>query len=470
MKPTLQLKLSQQLNLTPQLQQSIRLLQLSTLELNQELERIIQENPLLELNENWDTKPFETQKAENDTHPDHDLDEKNTTQTEQDTEWLESSSTSNFTQNEDYEIPQLAAEPTTLRNYLTQQLSLSQVPDREKKIAGLLVDSLNDDGYLTQDLDELLSILPDELGIEIEDLNQALTCLQHLDPPGVGARNLQECLLLQLESLPENTAHKKQAIRVVTQHLDMLASHDYALIKKLLKCDDQSLRAIQKLIVNLNPRPGSDFNSTDTRYIIPDIIVSKVNGVWIANQNINALPKLNINHYYANILRQKHDESSKILSNQLNEAKWLIKNLEQRSSTILKVSNAIVERQQQFFEHGEIAMRPLILREIAESLELHESTVSRVTTQKFMHTPRGIFELKYFFGSHVTTDTGGSCSATAIRALIKQLIQKENPKKPLSDNKIAGILEEQGIVVARRTIAKYRESMQILPANLRKTF
>lgn len=470
MKPTLQLKLSQQLNLTPQLQQSIRLLQLSTLELNQELDRIIQENPLLELNENWDIKPFEIQKAEDDTHPDHDLDEKNTTQTEQDTEWLENSSTSNFTQNEDYEIPQLAAEPATLRNYLTQQLSLSQVPEREKKIVGLLVDSLNDDGYLTQDLDELLSILPDELGIEIDDLNQALTCLQHLDPPGVGARNLQECLLLQLESLPENTAHKKQAIRVVTQYLDILASHDYALIKKLLKCDDKSLRAVQKLIVNLNPRPGSDFNATDTRYIIPDIIVSKVNGVWVANLNINALPRLNINHYYANIVRQKHDESSKIMSNQLIEAKWLIKNLEQRSSTILKVSNAIVERQQQFFEHGEIAMRPLILREIADSLELHESTVSRVTTQKFMHTPRGIFELKYFFGSHVTTDTGGSCSATAIRALIKQLIQKENPKKPLSDNKIAGILEEQGIVVARRTIAKYRESMQILPANLRKTF
>lgn len=470
MKPTLQLKLSQQLNLTPQLQQSIRLLQLSTLELNQELDRIIQENPLLELNENWDIKPFEIQKAEDDTHPDHDLDEKNTTQTEQDTEWLENSSTSNFTQNEDYEIPQLAAEPATLRNYLTQQLSLSQVPEREKKIVGLLVDSLNDDGYLTQDLDELLSILPDELGIEIDDLNQALTCLQHLDPPGVGARNLQECLLLQLESLPENTAHKKQAIRVVTQYLDILASHDYALIKKLLKCDDKSLRAVQKLIVNLNPRPGSDFNAADTRYIIPDIIVSKVNGVWVANLNINALPRLNINHYYANIVRQKHDESSKIMSNQLIEAKWLIKNLEQRSSTILKVSNAIVERQQQFFEHGEIAMRPLILREIADSLELHESTVSRVTTQKFMHTPRGIFELKYFFGSHVTTDTGGSCSATAIRALIKQLIQKENPKKPLSDNKIAGILEEQGIVVARRTIAKYRESMQILPANLRKTF
>ncbi|SER32484.1 RNA polymerase sigma-54 factor [Nitrosomonas sp. Nm51] len=473
MKPTLQLKLSQQLNLTPQLQQSIKLLQLSTLELNQEIERLIQENPLLELSENWDIKPFETEESENDQQPHNMSDEKDTAQTDHDfdldMEWYESGSTSHTTQNEDYEIPQMAAEPASLRNYLSQQLSLSHATEREKQIISLLIDSLNDDGYLTQDLDELLTILPAELGIEIGDLNRALVYLQHMDPPGVGARNLQECLLLQLQSLPENNAHKRQAIRIVTQYLDILASHDYTLIKKLLKCDDKCLRAVQKLIVNLNPRPGSDFNSANARYIIPDIIVNKVNDVWVANLNVNAFPKLNINHFYANILKQTHDEASKSMSNQLIEARWLIKNLQQRSRTILKVSNAIVERQQQFFEHGEIAMRPLILREIAESLSLHESTVSRVTTQKFMLTPRGIFELKYFFGSHVTTDTGGACSATAIRALIKQLIQKENPRKPLSDNKIAGILEQQGIVVARRTIAKYRESMQIPPANLRKT-
>ncbi|MCP5242311.1 MAG: RNA polymerase factor sigma-54 [Burkholderiales bacterium] len=473
MKPSLQLKLSQQLNLTPQLQQSIRLLQLSTLELNQEIERLVQENPLLELNENWNIKSFESEEPENDQQSDNNaLNENDTTQTDldHDMDLFESGGTSHITQNEDYEIPQIAAEQPTLRNYLTQQLSLSQVSERGKKIISLLIDSLNDDGYLTQDLDELLTILPAELGIEIEDLNQALAQLQHLDPPGVGARNLQECLLLQLQSLPENTVHKRQAVRIVTQYLDILASHDYALIKKLLKCDDQTLRAVQKLILNLNPRPGSDFNSANARYIIPDIIVSKVNGAWVANLNVSAFPRLNINHFYANILKQRNDEASKSLSNQLNEAKWLIKNLQQRSRTILKVSNAIVEKQQQFFEHGEIAMRPLILREIAESLGLHESTVSRVTTQKFMYTPRGIFELKYFFGSHVTTETGGACSATAIRALIKQLIQKENSKKPLSDNKIAGILEQQGIVVARRTIAKYRESMQIPPANLRKTF
>ncbi len=473
MKPSLQLKLSQQLNLTPQLQQSIRLLQLSTVELNQEIERIIQENPLLELNENWNTKSFDTQEPHHDTQS-NTTDEKNTSSPDQDQDhnmdWFESNNVSYTTQNDDYDTPQIAAEPLSLRNYLNQQVSLSQASEKEKKIINLLIDSLDEDGYLTQDLDELLDMLPAELEIKITDLNQALQSLQHLEPSGVGARNLQECLLLQLHSLPEETAHRKQAIRIVTEHLDVLASHDYTLIKKILKCDDHSLRAIQKLIINLNPRPGSEFNSTYARYIIPDIIVNKINGTWVANLNIDALPRLNINHFYANILKQKQNESSSGLSNQLNEAKWLIKNLQQRSSTILKVSSAVVERQQQFFEHGEIAMKPLILREIAETLKLHESTVSRVTTQKFMHTPRGIFELKYFFGSHVATDTGGACSATAIRALIKQLIQKENPKKPLSDNKISGILEEQGIVVARRTIAKYRESMQIPPANLRKTF
>ncbi|MDR4515996.1 MAG: RNA polymerase factor sigma-54 [Nitrosomonas sp.] len=472
MKPTLQLKLSQQLNLTPQLQQSIRLLQLSTLELNQEIDRMIQENPLLELSESWNTKPFESQESEDDSQQDTTSQENNTLQTDQDhsLDWPENGSPLHNVQNEEYEMPQLAANPLNLREYLNQQISLSQISDREKKIVSLLIDSLDDDGYLKLDLDELHEILPEELGISIDDLNQALTSLQDLDPVGVGARNLQECLLLQLKNLPEDTPHRNQAIRIVTQYLDELASHDFTLIKKLLKCDDKCLRAIQKLITNLNPKPGSDFDSTSTRYIIPDIIVSKVHGVWTASLNMGAIPRLNINHFYANILKQKHDESSQVLTSQLNEAKWLIKNIQQRSSTILKVSNAIVERQQQFFEHGEIAMRPLILREIAESLGLHESTVSRVTTQKFMHTPRGIFELKYFFGSSVSTDTGGACSATAIRALIKQLIQKENTKKPLSDNKIAGVLEEQGIVVARRTIAKYRESMQIPPANLRKTF
>ncbi|SFE78107.1 RNA polymerase factor sigma-54 [Nitrosomonas sp. Nm166] len=487
MKPTLQLKITQQLKLTPQLQQSIRLLQLSTLELNQEIERIVQENPLLELCEDWNAPEIDflstTSEYSDPTDLDTDLksapsemalSETITTSEEDyihDTEWFQESFFSyGAHEDDDHEAPQIPAKPLNLREYLTFQVScLSQISEHEKKITGFLIDSLDDNGYLPQPLNELMEILPAELGISLNDLQHALNYLQRLDPPGVGARDLQECLMLQLQALPDDVAHRDQALKVVREYLDMLASHDFAQIKRLLACDGQSLRAIQKLITHLNPKPGAEFNPQSERYIVSDITVTKNNGVWIAHLNIDALPKLGVNHLYANILKQAHHSSARGLASQLNEAKWLIKNIQQRSNTILRVARAIVARQQQFFEHGEVAMRPLVLREIAETLNLHESTISRVTTQKFMYTPRGIFELKYFFASHVATDSGGACSATAIRALIKQLIQEENSKKPLSDNKIANILEQQGIVVARRTIAKYRESLHIPAANLRKS-
>ena len=481
MKPTLQLKLSQQLRLTPQLQQSIRLLQLSTLELNQEIERIVQENPLLELGEEWHAPVAESSFEHSESEDSADFDsvppevaasevkEEPGENIESDSDWPQENIFSQGTyEDDDHEAPQIPARPLNLREHLNFQICLSQISEREKSIISLLIDSLNEDGYLLQDLDELMEMLPAELGISLDDLQGALKYLQCLDPSGVGARNLQECLVLQLQALPDD-GYRDQAIKVVQEYLEILASHDFGQIKKLLACDDQSLRAIQKLIVNLNPKPGAQFNSQSERYIVPDITVTKKSGGWRANLNMAAIPRLNINHLYANILKQEH-HSSRGLVSQLNEAKWLIKNIQQRSSTILKVASAIVERQQQFFEHGEVAMRPLVLRDIAETLNLHESTVSRVTTQKFMYTPRGIFELKYFFGSHVSTDSGGACSATAIRALIKQLIQEENPRKPLSDNRISTILEQQGIVVARRTIAKYRESIQIPAANLRKSF
>ena len=483
MKPTLQLKLSQQLKLTPQLQQSIRLLQLSTLELNQEIERIVQENPLLELREDWNTPVAEYSfvHAESDVTNLESMPLEMTASEagtvsegnhQHDSEWSQENIFSYSTyEDDDYEASQIPAKPLSLREYLNLQTScLNQVSEYERRIISLLVDSLDDDGYLLQPLDELMEMLPAELGVRLNDLQNALEYLQHFDPPGVGARSLQECLVLQLQALPDNVAHRDQALRVVQEYLKILASHDFGQIKKLLACDDQSLRAIQKLIIHLNPKPGAEFNYQSDRYIVSDITVTRNNGIWVANLNMDALPKLSINHLYANILKQAHHNSAGGLASQLNEAKWLIKNIQQRSSTILSVASAIVVRQQQFFEHGEVAMRPLVLREIAETLNLHESTVSRVTTQKFMHTPRGIFELKYFFGSHVSTDSGGACSATAIRALIKQLVQEENAKKPLSDNKIANILEQQGIVVARRTIAKYRESLQIPAANLRKSF
>ncbi|MDP1557982.1 MAG: RNA polymerase factor sigma-54 [Nitrosomonas sp.] len=486
MKPTLQLKLSQQLKLTPQLQQSIRLLQLSTIELNQEIERIVQENPLLELEEAAEYRdvPSEKQAAPSLTHSPDFPDETATSIPPVETNLTQETSQSNESDpfqeygfsravvdhDDENGFSQLVAKPLDLRGHLSLQLSLGQISERDRRIGGLLIDSLDDDGYLLQDLNELIDLLPPELKIGADDLQAALVYLQQLDPPGVGARNLKECLAIQLQALPGDTPYRDLALLLVNKHLESLASRDFGQIKKLMGCNDECLRAIQSLIINLNPKPGAIFNATDTRYIVADVIVTKVNGIWEAQLNPEAMPRLGINRLYADMLSRNQEDSARRLTGQLNEARWLIKNMHQRSDTILKVSSAIVERQRQFFEHGEVAMRPLVLREIADTLGLHESTISRVTTQKFMHTPRGIFELKYFFGSHVVTDTGGACSATAIRALIKQFVKTENLKKPLSDNKISEILGKQGIVIARRTVAKYRESMQIPPANQRKSF
>lgn len=481
MKPTLQLKLSHQLKLTPQLQQSIRLLQLSTIELNEEIERIVQENPLLELQDsstvsvNDDTLNSSSE-DNNESESLQTSDSENSSEFEEeyadDREFHQDDYSGNYTaEDTDYDGPQIAAKPVTLREHLLSQVAcLQKITEFNRKIIGLLIDSLDDDGYLTQTIDEINSFLPSELGITQTDLETALKCLQELDPAGVGAHNLQECLALQLQAIPEKTPYRKEAYTIISDYLHIWASHDYGQIKKSLGCDDKALQGIQKLIMHLNPKPGAQFNTLIERYIVPDIIVKRKKGIWVAELNTAALPRLTIHHLYANTLNQIQNGLENNLAGQLSEAKWIIRNVQQRAQTILNVATAIVTRQQQFFEHGEVAMRPLVLREIAEILNLHESTVSRVTTQKFMHTPRGIFELKYFFGSHLTTDSGGACSATAIRALIKELVQQENPKKPLSDSKIATILIQQGIIVARRTIAKYREILQIPPANLRKSF
>jgi RNA polymerase sigma-54 factor len=305
--------------------------------------------------------------------------------------------------------------------------------------------------------------------VEPEELQIALKHLQHLEPAGIGARSLAECLTLQLQALPKDTPHLAEALETARNHLEPLAARDFARLRKLLRCDDAALRAVQKLITGLNPKPGRHYSTEETRYVVPDVIVKKVKGVWLASLNPDAMPRLRINRMYAEIMQRNRNACSQQLTSQLQEAKWLIKNVQQRFDTILRVAQAIVDRQRNFFEHGELAMRPLVLREIASVIDLHESTVSRVTTQKFMHTPRGIFELKYFFGSHVTTEAGGAASSTAIRALIKQLVTAENTKKPLSDGQISEILAQQGFTVARRTVAKYRETLQILPANLRKS-
>jgi RNA polymerase sigma-54 factor len=481
MKHSLQLKLSQHLTLTPQLQQSIRLLQLSTLELNQEIETFLQENPLLERDDEDEVpgpppslSPATTSTTATESEPtpgsveDAPADERASSEPD----WSIDDGYGSFSGqdgDEDSEAPQAAAEPARLRDHLLEQINLMQMPDRDKRIIAFLIDNLDDDGYMTQDLVELAALLPSELEIDAEELTIGLKYLQSLDPPGIGARNLAECLALQLEALPEDTQFRDEALLVVREHLDIFAARDYFRLKKLMRCDDDALRAIQSMIIGLNPRPAANYSDGETRYIIPDVVVRKVKGMWVTSLNQEAMPKLRINRMYADILHRNRDASFQQLAGQLQEAKWLIKNVQQRFDTILRVSQAIVDRQRHFFEHGEVAMRPLVLREIAETLSLHESTVSRVTTQKFMLTPRGIFELKYFFGSHVSTETGGACSATAIRALIRQMVGEEDSRKPLSDSQISEVLGKQGIMVARRTIAKYRESLQILPVNLRKS-
>jgi RNA polymerase sigma-54 factor len=479
MKQSLQLKLSQHLTLTPQLQQSIRLLQLSTLDLNQEIEHFLMDNPLLERVDvefdgsepspgmPSDPTPVEVpqEREESSANSDSGVD------WEDSGDWNGDSAGGSGSRDdgEDGEYPELAAETETLPQHLYGQLRLTQLSDRDKDLVALLIGNLDEDGYLKQPLEDLLEPLPTELEVELEDLQIALRHLQNLDPPGVGARTLAECLSLQLQALPKDTPHRKSALAMVRDHLELLAGRDFNKLKKLLGLDDTELRGTQKLITTLNPKPGAAFSPADTRYVVPDVLVRKVRGRWTSVLNQDAIPRLRINKLYADILGRSRDASGSQLSGQLQEARWLIKNVQQRFETILRVSQAIVDRQRHFFEHGEVAMRPLVLREIAEGVGLHESTVSRVTTQKYMLTARGIFELKYFFGSHVATETGGAASSTAIRALIRQLVLAEDTKKPLSDSRISHILGQQGIVVARRTVAKYRESLQISPANLRKS-
>ncbi|OAM51785.1 RNA polymerase factor sigma-54 [Methylovorus sp. MM2] len=482
MKQSLQLKFSQHLALTPQLQQSIRLLQLSTQELNQELETLLQENPLLERASKSedsidpDAENFVPNGNNNTTEvaaPDNN--EEPPRQEEISDDYFEFSNTGRWEENsagndDDNDFSFQEAIKPTLREHLLSQIKLLPLSERDQTLSMLLVDTINDDGYLEQSLEDFAAGLPEELEIDLLELQTALKHIQHLDPPGIASRNLSECLTLQLEALPEDTPNLKIAIEVTKSHLPLLATRDYAKLRKLLQCDDEVLRAVQQLVIQLNPRPGSEFTSISSdHYIQHEIMVKKYKGVWIASLNDEVVPKLRINQLYAGILKRNRDSSSQYLMSQMQEAKWMIKNIQQRFSTILRVSQAIVDRQRKFFEHGEVAMRPLVLREIADELGLHESTVSRVTTRKYMLTPRGVYELKYFFGSHVATESGGACSATAIRALIKQMVGEENPKKPLSDNQITDILSKQGIMVARRTIAKYRESLQIPAANQRKS-
>ncbi len=474
MKQTLQLKLSQHLALTPQLQQSIRLLQLSTLELNQEIENFLQENPLLEREEEPAPEaPVYAASGDALQAPTERLDGAEQEPNFGDSspaDWLGElggggSQRDDRNDGDEPSYAEIQAATTSLRDHLGAQLGLTPLAGRDRSLVRLLIEALDEDGYLAQSLEELVQMLPAELEVDIEDLQIALKHLQNFDPPGVGARDARECLALQLANLPASKT-RDLALKIVRNHLDQLAARDYVRLRKAVACSEEELREAHALILTLNPRPGAQFSPADTRYVVPDVIVRKLRGQWTASLNPDAMPRLRINRLYADILQGSRGSG---LAGQLQEAKWLIKNVQQRFETIQRVSQAIVDRQRQFFDHGEVAMRPLTLREIADQLGLHESTISRVTTQKYMATPRGVYELKYFFGSHVATEAGGAASSTAIRALIKQLVGAEDAKRPLSDAKIAEILGQQGIVVARRTIAKYREALSIPPVNLRKS-
>ncbi len=480
MKQTLQLRVSQHLALTPQLQQSIRLLQLSSIELGQELETVLQSNPLLErVGDDSDTASFSAPTSPQEVPVAETVDAPaDTTESlgaaesgfdDLDNGRWEGAQHTNASSDDDNDFTFQEPDAPTLREHLLEQLGLMHLSERDLLLASMLVDAINEDGYLEQPLEELVELLPAEQEVDLLELQTALKLIQHLDPLGVGARNLNECLELQLLAEAEDTPQHKVALTIVRQHLPLLAARDYVRLRKALGCSDEVLKAAQALITRLDPRPGAGFTSIEAdHYVQPEVVVKKVKGLWVASLNGDSVPKLRINRMYADILKRNRDSSSQYLMSQMQEARWFIKNIQQRFATILRVSQAIVDRQRSFFEHGEVAMRPLVLREIADELELHESTISRVTTRKYMLTPRGVYELKYFFGSHVATETGGVCSATAIRALIKQLIAAENPQKPLSDSHLTDILGEQGIVVARRTVAKYRESLQIPAANQRK--
>jgi RNA polymerase sigma-54 factor len=492
MKQSLQLRTSQHLALTPQLQQSIRLLQLSTLELHQEIEQILGDNPLLErLDDPLDHSvrlladgainnapasgeappaPGQQAEGEGSAPAEGEGAEGGAVDGDRpDNDWSEGSGASSGSASSDDEDgrPQLEACAITLREHLMEQVRETLLSTRDRALAELVIDALDDNGYLEEPLDDIHARLPEELEVDLDELRCALAMVQSMDPVGVGARSAAECLALQIRRMPGvPMVTRRMALKIVEGYLTWFAQREYSKLKKALDCDDEDLREVQAVVRQCNPHPGAAFASNVSDYVVPDVIVRRAKNGWAVTLNPDVMPRLRVNSLYATMLKQGRSESQ--MGAQMQEAKWLIKNMRQRFDTILRVAEAIVERQRNFFSHGAVAMRPLVLREIADTLGLHESTISRVTTQKYMLTPHGMFELKYFFGSHVATEAGGEASSTAIRALIAQLTGAEDPKNPLSDSKIAEMLGEQGMVIARRTVAKYREALKIPPVSLRK--
>ncbi|QKE62149.1 RNA polymerase factor sigma-54 [Aquipseudomonas campi] len=495
MKPSLVLKMGQQLTMTPQLQQAIRLLQLSTLDLQQEIQEALESNPMLERQEEGEdfdnSDPLadgeeqnaqskqqqdtyqETNSTPADSIEDGEWNERIPNELPVDTAWEDvyQTSASSLPSNDDdeWDFTTRTSAGESLQTHLLWQLNLAPMSDTDRLIAVTLIDCINNQGYLEESLEEIVEAFDPEMDVELDEVEAVLHRIQNFDPAGVGARDLRECLLLQLRQLPASAPWLSEAQRLVGDHLDLLGSRDYSQLMRRMKLKEDDLRQIIELIQSLNPRPGSQIEASEPEYVIPDVLVRKHNERWLVELNQEAVPRLRVNAQYAGFVKRADSSADNtFMRNQLQEARWFIKSLQSRNETLMKVATQIVEHQRGFLEYGDEAMKPLVLHDIAEAVGMHESTISRVTTQKFMHTPRGIYELKYFFSSHVSTSEGGECSSTAIRAIIKKLVAAENAKKPLSDSKIAGLLEEQGIQVARRTVAKYRESLGIAPSSERK--
>ena len=501
MKQALQFRLGQSLTMTPQLQQAIRLLQLSTLELNTEIQDALDSNMMLEMGDEGENSTNEKENtqaaAENndvtqnetlETSSEPNLESTSDTTTSDtmpddlpvDTSWDDiydsilpgTTSAASSSYNADDQPEVYTSSTENLHDRLRWQLKMTPFSEIDAAIAEVIVDEINDDGFLQSSIEDITASLADlgtDIEVETDEVEAVLRQIQNFDPAGVGARDLRESISIQLHRQPNDVDLREYAITLVDNYFDLLANREYPQLMRKLKISEDDLKDVIQLIQSMNPRPGGQENVNKAEYIIPDVTVKKVNNTWKVELNSDAAPKLRINSTYANMIKDvKSSEDNSSMKNHLQEARWFIKSLLSRNETLLKVAHCIVERQKEFLEHGEEAMKALVLHDIAEAVDMHESTISRVTTKKYMHTPRGIFELKYFFSSHVSTASGGECSATAIRALIKKLIAAETPKKPLSDNKIAIILEDQGINVARRTVAKYRESLAIPPSNERK--
>lgn len=479
--------------MTPQLQQAIRLLQLSTIELQQEIQEALDANPLLESDDDFETSPAEQdQSLANITReqPEAQLEvsddynepvERDTSEqmSEQniqedlplDNNWddLISAAPVNSGSLPDEDFIYQGETSETLQDYLRWQMQLTPFSETDRAIAEIIIEAIDEAGLLTISCEDILESLamPD---VEADEVEAVIKRIQLFDPVGVGARSVQECLLVQLRQFSPETPYLNDATQIISNYTEFLANRDFRSLLRVTKLKEDELREVMRLIHSLNPRPGADVIKQEQQYVIPDVTVTKVKGRWQVELNSEAMPKVRINQQYAAMSRTaKNATDTQFIRSHLQEAKWFLKSLESRNETLLKVANCIVQQQQAFFEHGEEAMKPMVLNDVAEMVGMHESTISRVTTQKYMHTPRGIFELKFFFSSHVSTESGGECSSTAIRAFIKKLVAAENPAKPLSDSKMAEILSEQGINVARRTIAKYREALFIPPSNQRKT-